>query len=135
LARSCSAGDIQRVTREIQILKHVRHPNVVRLLEVIEKPRHIYLVTEFLAGGELFDFIVAHNRLHESQACHIFRQVRRPAGVAAGGSASMPWRQAVRMEHGGRRGLRPRQRRRPRAYILFLSPLADRTLACHIPTP
>eukprot|EP00962_Isochrysis_galbana_P044310 scaffold17145_cov109-Isochrysis_galbana.AAC.3 len=48
-----STGDIQRVTREIQILKHVRHPNVVRLLEVIEKPRHIYLVTEFLAGGEL----------------------------------------------------------------------------------
>lgn len=78
-----STGDIQRVTREIQILKHVRHPNVVRLLEVIEKPRHIYLVTEFLAGGELFDFIVAHNRLHESQACHIFRQVRRR--VSAGG--------------------------------------------------
>ena len=75
-----SAGDIKRVTREIQILKHVRHTNVVRLLEVIEKPHHIYLVTEYLPGGELFEFIVAHNRLHESQACHIFRQVRvRPA--------------------------------------------------------
>jgi hypothetical protein len=72
---------MQRVTREIQILKYVRHPNVVRLLEVIEKPRHIYLVTEFLAGGELFDHIVAHDRLHESQACYIFRQVRQWRGV------------------------------------------------------
>jgi serine/threonine protein kinase len=48
---------------------------VVNLLEVIEKPRHIYLVTEFVAGGELFEFIVAHGRLQETQACRIFRQV------------------------------------------------------------
>ena len=43
--------------------------------EVIEKPRHIYLVTEYVAGGELFEFIVAHGRLQETQACRIFRQV------------------------------------------------------------
>ena len=36
---------------------------------------HIYLVTEFVAGGELFEFIVAHGRLQETQACRIFRQV------------------------------------------------------------
>ena len=53
-------GDVKRVTREIQILKHIQHPRIVNLLEVIEKPRHIYLVTEFVAGGELFEFIVAH---------------------------------------------------------------------------
>ena len=43
--------------------------------QVIEKPRHIYLVTEYVAGGELFEFIVAHGRLQETQACRIFRQV------------------------------------------------------------
>lgn len=73
--RIVDKGDIKRVMREIQILKSVRHPKVVQLLEVIEKPRHIYLVTEFLSGGELFEFIVAHGRLHEAQACRIFRQV------------------------------------------------------------
>ena len=73
--RILDKGDIKRVTREIQILKHIRHPNIVHLLEVIEKPRHIYLVTEHVSGGELFDFIVAHGRLQETQACHIFRQI------------------------------------------------------------
>ena len=64
--RIVDKGDIKRVTREIQILKHIRHPNVVHLLEVIEKPKHIYLVTEHVSGGELFDFIVAHGRLQVS---------------------------------------------------------------------
>ena len=73
--RIVDKGDIRRVTREIKILKHVRHPHIVQLLEVIEKPRHIYLVTEYVAGGELFEFIVAHGRLQETQACHIFRQI------------------------------------------------------------
>ena len=73
--RIVDKGDIRRVTREIKILKHIRHPHVVNLLEVIEKPRHIYLVTEHVSGGELFEFIVAHGRLQETQACHIFRQV------------------------------------------------------------
>ena len=56
--RIVDKGDIKRVTREIQILKHIHHPHVVNLLEVIEKPRHIYLVTEYVSGGELFEFIV-----------------------------------------------------------------------------
>ena len=73
--RITDKGDVKRVTREIQILKHIQHPHVVNLLEVIEKPRHIYLVTEYVAGGELFEFIVAHGRLQETQACRIFRQV------------------------------------------------------------
>ena len=48
--RIVDKGDIKRVTREIQILKHIRHPNVVHLLEVIEKPKHIQRVEEGYAG-------------------------------------------------------------------------------------
>ena len=73
--RMVDKGDIKRVTREVQILKRIAHPNVVQLLEVVETPRHIFLVTEFLDGCELFEFIVAHGRLHDAQACLIFRQV------------------------------------------------------------
>ena len=73
--RITDKGDVKRVTREIQILKHMQHPHIVNLLEVVERPRHIFLVTEYVAGGELFEFIVAHGRLQETQACRIFRQI------------------------------------------------------------
>jgi 5'-AMP-activated protein kinase catalytic alpha subunit len=52
--------DIDRITREIKILKKVRHPNVIQLYEIIETDKELYLITEFSANGELFDYIVAH---------------------------------------------------------------------------
>ncbi|GIQ92716.1 hypothetical protein KIPB_016645, partial [Kipferlia bialata] len=45
----------------------LEHPNVVHLLEVIDTPRHIYLVMEMLNNGELFDYIVAHQRIREKE--------------------------------------------------------------------
>ena len=48
---------------------------MVQLYEVIDAAEAIYLVMEYADGGELFDFIVAHGRLQETQACHIFRQI------------------------------------------------------------
>ncbi|KAJ1639085.1 carbon catabolite derepressing protein kinase [Pavlovales sp. CCMP2436] len=73
--RIVDKGDVKRVSREIQILKHIQHPNVIHLLEVIEKPRHLYLVTEHINGGELFDYIVRHGRLNEDVGCRLFRQI------------------------------------------------------------
>ncbi|GIQ82033.1 hypothetical protein KIPB_003105, partial [Kipferlia bialata] len=73
--RISSLADITRVTREIQILKLLDHPNVVRLLEVIDTPRHIYLAMEFVEGGELYDFIVKNTRVDDRQACSIFHQL------------------------------------------------------------
>jgi len=49
---------VERVSREIHILKIVRHPNVVQLYEIIETQRKLYLIMEFASGGELFDYIV-----------------------------------------------------------------------------
>lgn len=43
---------------EVRIMKEARHPNVVRLFDVFESPRKVYLVLELLTGGELFDRIV-----------------------------------------------------------------------------
>lgn len=48
------ADDFKRIVREIQVLKMLDCPNVVRLLEVIDTPRNIYLVQEYVSGGELF---------------------------------------------------------------------------------
>ena len=43
--------------REIQILKLFRHPHIIKLYEVITTPTDIFMIMEFVAGGELFDYI------------------------------------------------------------------------------
>lgn len=67
--------DFRRVVREIQVLKLLNHENIVRLLEVIDTPRHIYLVTEYVAGGELFNYVIRHKRLTEREAARYFHQI------------------------------------------------------------
>ena len=67
--------DVERVTREIKILKMARHPNIIQLYEIIETPRQLYLITEYVPGGELFDYIVKHHRLSEAEACKFFQQI------------------------------------------------------------
>jgi 5'-AMP-activated protein kinase catalytic alpha subunit len=53
-------ADVERVSREIHILKIVQHPHVVQLYEIIETPKKLYLIMEYASGGELFDYIVKH---------------------------------------------------------------------------
>ncbi|KAG9389828.1 Protein kinase domain [Carpediemonas membranifera] len=73
--RIVDVADMQRITREIHILKLLNHPNVVRLFEVIDTPKHIYLIVENVSGGELFDYIVARKRVREKEACRFFHQI------------------------------------------------------------
>jgi calcium-dependent protein kinase len=53
---------------EIDILKNLDHPNILRLHEVFEDKSYIYLVTEYCDGGELFDEIIARKRFEEKDA-------------------------------------------------------------------
>jgi tRNA A-37 threonylcarbamoyl transferase component Bud32 len=69
------AADVERVSREIAILKKVNHDQVVRLFEVIDTPQAIYLIMEFCEGGELFDYIVKHTRIKETVAVKFFHQI------------------------------------------------------------
>ena len=69
------SGDVERVSREIKILKLVRHPNIIQLYEIIETPKQFYLIMEYANGGELFEYIVSHGKIKESQACKIFQQL------------------------------------------------------------
>ena len=68
-------SDVERVTREIHILKIVRHPNVIQLYEIIETSRQLFLIMEYASGGELFDYIVKRKRLQEDQAAKFFQQI------------------------------------------------------------
>mmetsp|Transcript_8675 Transcript_8675/g.21414 ORF Transcript_8675/g.21414 Transcript_8675/m.21414 type:complete len:539 (+) Transcript_8675:186-1802(+) len=65
----------QRLVNEIAILHRVQHPNLVQMLEVIEHGSAIYLVTEFVGGGELFGHIVNKGRLDEPEAMRLFAQM------------------------------------------------------------
>jgi len=65
-------GDIERVSREIHILKLIRHPNIIQLYEIIETPKYLFLITEYANGGELFDFIIRHTKVEESEAVRYF---------------------------------------------------------------
>lgn len=69
------SADVERVSREIKILKLVKHPNVISLYEIIETQKQLYLIMEYACGGELFDYIVARSRLKEQQACIFFQQL------------------------------------------------------------
>ena len=63
------------MSREIKILKQVNHPNIIKLYEIIESPKQLYLIMEYASGGELFDYIVARSKLKEPQACVFFQQL------------------------------------------------------------
>jgi serine/threonine protein kinase len=70
-----SSKHVERIQREIRFLKLLHHPHIVKVLDVIETLDMIYIVMEFVDGGELFDYIVAHKRVKEREARWLFRQV------------------------------------------------------------
>ncbi|KAJ1445434.1 kinase-like domain-containing protein [Pelagophyceae sp. CCMP2097] len=73
--RLVEAADVQRVAREIKILKRNRHENIVQLFEVLDTPSALYLIMEHADAGELFAHIVQRKRLDEAAACGLFAQV------------------------------------------------------------
>lgn len=66
---------VNQIKREISIMKIVRHPNIVRLQEVLSSRTKIYIVLEFITGGELYDQIVHQGRLSEKQSRIYFQQL------------------------------------------------------------
>ena len=65
----------QRFLNEINALKTLDHPNVIKLFEIYEDDEFVYLVMEYLSGGELFEYIVDQEYLDEIQTASIFKQI------------------------------------------------------------
>ncbi|KAG5006519.1 hypothetical protein AAZX31_09G084600 [Glycine max] len=66
---------IAQIKREISTMKLIRHPNVIRMYEVMASKTKIYIVLEFVTGGELFDKIARSGRLKEDEARKYFQQL------------------------------------------------------------
>lgn len=66
---------LEKIRREISILDCLDHPHITRLYELIDTPTDIFVVMEYVAGGELFDHIIQKSRLSESEARRFFQQI------------------------------------------------------------
>ncbi|XAR49758.1 Non-specific serine/threonine protein kinase [Bertholletia excelsa] len=64
-----------QIKREISTLKILKHPNVVRLHEVLASKTKIYMILEYVTGGELFDKIASKGKLSEPQGRKLFQQL------------------------------------------------------------
>ncbi|KAJ1306790.1 hypothetical protein OPQ81_007776 [Rhizoctonia solani] len=66
---------IHSIEREIVVMKLIEHPNVLSLLDVWEARGLLFVVMEYIDGGELFDYIIEKGRLPVPEALHYFQQV------------------------------------------------------------
>jgi 5'-AMP-activated protein kinase catalytic alpha subunit len=64
---------VQRELNTMQLLPLHRH--LVRLYDIIETTEHIYMIMEYLPGGELFDYVLSRSKLNETQARILFQQI------------------------------------------------------------
>ncbi|KAJ5071427.1 serine/threonine-protein kinase brsk2-like protein [Anaeramoeba ignava] len=66
---------LKKIEQEIAILKLLKHPHILKLYNVYETSNHLYLVMEYLEGGELFDYLVKRGTLPEEEALFFFQQI------------------------------------------------------------
>ena len=74
---SQAKSDKQRlgIDREIIMMKLMNHPNIMRIYDVYEGEKELYLILEYVEGGELFDFLVNRGRLAPLEALAYFKQI------------------------------------------------------------
>ena len=74
-----NVNNLIKFRREISILQKMDHPNIIKLFEVYESERSLYVVMEECKGGEIFDRIIEHinskQMYSEKDAATIFKQV------------------------------------------------------------
>ena len=70
-----SQGGVSKFIKEVEMLAKLDHPHILKLYELYEDQQRYYVVSEYLTGGELFDYIVSSGHLTEPEAALIMHQV------------------------------------------------------------
>ena len=65
----------KNLRREGKLLQLIRHPNIVKLLDIMETENSYYLVMEYCKGGDLMEYICQKQRLEEKEVKRLIRQV------------------------------------------------------------
>ncbi|XP_050463296.1 MAP/microtubule affinity-regulating kinase 3-like [Cataglyphis hispanica] len=67
--------NLEKVYREVEIMKQLEHPHIVKLYQVMETKNMIYMVCEYASKGEIFDYIARYGRMGEPRARATFAQI------------------------------------------------------------
>ena len=67
--------DLLRIYREIEMLKRLNHPNVIKIIKIQEDSKKFYIIMEYCENGELFNRIVEKQRLSENEAAYFYYQI------------------------------------------------------------
>ncbi|KAG1219588.1 hypothetical protein G6F68_021386 [Rhizopus microsporus] len=75
MKKKTKATERANILKEVQIMRNVKHQNIVQLVQFLESDDYYYLVLELCKGGELFHQIVKLTYLSEDLARHVITQV------------------------------------------------------------
>jgi BR serine/threonine kinase len=59
-----------KVQREISVMKLMFHPHVIKIFDVLEDSKYLFLIIEYASKGELFNFLVQKRKINNSRICH-----------------------------------------------------------------
>ncbi|RXN02854.1 serine threonine- kinase SIK2-like protein [Labeo rohita] len=68
-------SDLKKINREVQIMKLLKHPHIIKLYQVMETKDMLYIVTEYAKNGEMFDYLTSVGHLSEAEARCKFWQI------------------------------------------------------------
>ena len=70
--------DLEQIKSEIDILKIAKHPNIIKLYDVFENEKYIYIIMEYCPGGDLFSYIEKRDfKLKEERAAEIIYKLSK----------------------------------------------------------
>ncbi|KAI1885329.1 hypothetical protein AGOR_G00219020 [Albula goreensis] len=70
-----NSSNLEKIYREVQIMKLLNHPHIIKLYQVMETKDMLYIVTEYAKNGEMFDYLTSNGRMSEVEARKKFWQI------------------------------------------------------------
>lgn len=75
IKKSTVVSSADDILDEVELVKRLDHPNIMKLFEFFDDKRNFYMVMELYTGGELFDEIISRQRFSEEDAAGVIKQI------------------------------------------------------------